>query len=80
MCTGVLHACVPGTSVGFPGTTVTGSREPSSGCWALNPDPLQEQQVPLTMEPSLEPPRLVLEDPTSYLRSKLSLPVKNYLN
>jgi hypothetical protein len=25
------------------------------GCWDLNPDPLEEQSVPLTTEPSFQP-------------------------
>jgi hypothetical protein len=38
-----------------PGTEVTYSCELPCGCWKLNPGPLQEQQVFLTIEPSLQP-------------------------
>ena len=41
--------------VGSPGTRVTNSCELPCGCWELNPGPLQEQQVFLTTEPSLQP-------------------------
>lgn len=41
-----------------PGTGVLDSCEPPSRCWESNPDPLQWQQVLLTTEPSLRPPRL----------------------
>ena len=37
-----------------PGTEVTYSCELPCGCWKLNPGPLQEQQVFLTAEPSLQ--------------------------
>jgi len=33
---------------------VTDNCEPSSACWELNPGPLEEQQVILTAEPSLQ--------------------------
>jgi hypothetical protein len=35
-----------------PGTGVTDAREPPSGCWELNPGPLQEQLELLSVEPS----------------------------
>lgn len=38
-----------------PGTGVTYDCEKSHGYWKLNPDPLPEQQVLLTAEPSLYP-------------------------
>jgi hypothetical protein len=37
----------------FPGTGVTDGCELSFGCWESNLDPLEEQPVPLTAEPSL---------------------------
>ena len=37
-----------------PGTGVTDSRELPCGCWELNLDPLEEQPVLLTTEPSLQ--------------------------
>lgn len=36
-----------------PGAGVTDSCEPLCGCWELNFDPLQEQPVLLTTDPSL---------------------------
>jgi hypothetical protein len=42
--------------VGFPGTGFTVSCELPCGCCELNPDPLEEQPVLLTTEPSLQPP------------------------
>jgi hypothetical protein len=33
---------------------VTDSCEPPCGCWELNPGPLEEQPVVLTIEPSLQ--------------------------
>ena len=42
--------------VGFSGTGVTGSCELSCGCWKPNTGLLQEQQVLLTPEPSLQLP------------------------
>jgi hypothetical protein len=63
MCTGVLparmsvyHLCnTLGSqkSVESSGTGVTDSCEPPCGCWELNPEPLEEQPVFLTTEPSL---------------------------
>ena len=38
-----------------PGTEVTDGHELPSGCWELNLDPLEEQPVHLTAEPSLQP-------------------------
>jgi hypothetical protein len=45
--------------VRFPSTGVTDSCESPCGCWELNPDPLEEQPLLLTAEPSLQPPRLI---------------------
>jgi hypothetical protein len=36
---------------------VTDSRKVPHVCWDLNPDPLEEQLVPLTTDPSLQPSR-----------------------
>jgi hypothetical protein len=61
MCMSVLSACI---SVHHrpawfrdmsPGATVTDSCEQSCDGWERNPDSLQEQQVLLTTEPSLQP-------------------------
>lgn len=43
-----------------PGTEVTDSCKLLSGCWVLNPDPLQEQQVLLTTKAFLQPPLLFI--------------------
>lgn len=37
----------------FPGIEVSGGYEPQCECWETNLDPLQEQRVHLTAEPSL---------------------------
>jgi hypothetical protein len=42
-------------SIGSPGSEVTDGGKPPCGCWVLNPDPLQEQQVPLTADTSTQP-------------------------
>ena len=42
-------------SVRSSGTGVTNSCELTCGCWQLNLDPLEEQPVFLTTEPSLQP-------------------------
>jgi hypothetical protein len=34
---------------------IMGSHEPPCGCWDLNSEPLEEQSVLLTAEPSLQP-------------------------
>lgn len=44
---------------GCPGTGIMDSYEPPCGCWESNPDPLQQQQVLLTTEPSLRAPKTV---------------------
>lgn len=31
--------------IGYPGTGVIDNHEPPHGCWGLNPDPLQDQQL-----------------------------------
>jgi hypothetical protein len=43
----------------FPGIGVTDSCEPPCGCWELNSEPLEEQSVLLTTEPSLQPLSLI---------------------
>ena len=52
-----MHGCFACMceGVGSPGTGVTGSCEPPCGRWELNLDPLEEQSVLLTAEPSLQP-------------------------
>jgi hypothetical protein len=40
---------------------VTDSCELPCGCWELNPDPLEEQPVFLSTEPSLQPPHFFLK-------------------
>jgi hypothetical protein len=53
-----MHTWCPWKSeenIGSPGAGVIGGYELSSGCYRQNLGPLQEQQVPLTIEPSLQP-------------------------
>ena len=51
---------VEGTGVKSPFKTgVTDHYEQPCGCWELNPGPLEEQCVPLTTEPSLQPLHIV---------------------
>ena len=45
--------------VRFPKAGVAGGCELQCQCWELNLGPLQEQQVLLTAEPSLQPPGMV---------------------
>lgn len=40
----------------FPRTGVIDCCELACGCWELNSVPLQEQQIPLILEPSVQPP------------------------
>jgi len=40
----------------FPGAGITDSCKLPCGCWDLNSNPLEEQPVVLTTEPSLQPP------------------------
>jgi hypothetical protein len=49
-----LHVCLR-EGIRSPGTGVTESCELPRGCWELYQDPLGEQPVPLTSEPSLWP-------------------------
>jgi hypothetical protein len=63
MCLNVLPACVrmyhmciwrpwkPEDGIRFPVIGVTGSCKLPCGCWELNPGPLQEQPVLLTIPP-----------------------------
>jgi hypothetical protein len=37
-----------------PGTKITGVSQPPCGCWESNPEPLEDQLVLLTVEPSLQ--------------------------
>ncbi|MGE9804779.1 hypothetical protein ACQP3L_29790, partial [Escherichia coli] len=46
-----MYVCVRVSDLG-----VTDSCELSCGCWELNPSPLEELQVLLTTEPSVQPP------------------------
>jgi hypothetical protein len=48
-----------------PETGVTDSCELPCWCWELNLDPLEEQPVLLTTEPSLQPPPCFFETLTS---------------
>lgn len=53
---GTPHICLVPAEVrkqGILGTKITDDCEPPCGCLEENPDPLQEQQVLLTSEPSL---------------------------
>lgn len=59
MCMHVRHACalcpqIPEEDVGFMRTGVTGSCELPCGCWELYPGPLQELEMLLTDESSLQ--------------------------
>ncbi|ERE84501.1 E3 ubiquitin-protein ligase [Cricetulus griseus] len=45
----------PEKGIGYFGNGVIDSCELPCGCWESNPGPLQEQQVLLTMGPSLQP-------------------------
>jgi hypothetical protein len=49
-----LHVCLC-EDVRSIGTRVTNNCELLCGCWELNQDPLEEQPVFLTTEPSLQP-------------------------
>ena len=49
-----LHVCLY-EGVRCPRTGVKDSCGPPCGCWELNSNPLEEQQVPLTTEPALQP-------------------------
>ena len=53
-CMYVHHVCTLEVKedIGCPETGVTDSCEAPCGCWDLNLDPLEEQQVLLVMEPS----------------------------
>ena len=53
-----LHVCLY-EGVRSPGTGDTDSCELTCGCWELNPGPLKEQPVPITAEPSLQPPQFL---------------------
>lgn len=67
MCKSILPACVsghgvptwslwkPGEGTGFFGTGITGRGQLPCGCCELNLGPVQEQRVPLTAKPSLQP-------------------------
>jgi hypothetical protein len=59
------------------------SYEPPSGCWELNPGPLQEQQVILTFEPSLQPRRSILkvflDEARSWKGKYIDKPILNYM-
>lgn len=43
--------------IGSPRVGLTDGSESPCGCWEANPGLLQEQQVLLTSEPSLQPPK-----------------------
>lgn len=70
MCMVVLPACMsvhcinalcpwrPEEDIGSLWTGVSDGCETLCGFWKLNQDPLQEQQILLTTEPSLQPPNM----------------------
>ena len=45
----------PEEGIGSPGTGVTDGCEPPCGCWEQSSCPLEEQQMVLIAEPSLQP-------------------------
>jgi hypothetical protein len=49
---------------------ITDGCEPPCGCWELNSEPLEEQSVLLTSEPSLQPPGHVLSKHVLTLETK----------
>jgi hypothetical protein len=51
----VLYACMP-VNQKRALDPVIDVCEPPCGCWELNSEPLEEQSVLLTAEPSLQPP------------------------
>lgn len=53
MCIGVLPG---GMFVKVSDLIVSGGVSCQCGCWELNPDPPEEQHVPLITEPSLQSP------------------------
>ena len=55
-----MHVRTPHVPVGSTRIEVTDGCEPTCGCWDLNPGPLQEQQVLLTTEPSLQSSKVFL--------------------
>lgn len=55
ICICISHSClVPEEEVRSPKTDITVACESSYGCLELNPDPLAEQSVHLTIRPSLQ--------------------------
>ena len=55
----VYHGCAwypqrPEEGVPSPGIGITDRCDPPCGCWESNLDPLEEQSMPLTSEPSLQ--------------------------
>ena len=61
LCTNIHAWCLQRSEEGIrsPGTRALDGCEPVSRWWESNPGPLQEQQVPLTTGPSLQPLNLV---------------------
>jgi hypothetical protein len=49
--------------------------ELSCGCWELNPDPLQEQQIPLTAKMPLQPLSVLYIALSSLQLTKIHLPL-----
>ena len=60
MCMGVLPACVSVRGCQIPGTGGRDSCELPCWCWELNLDPLEEQSVLLTAEPSFQHQNLII--------------------
>lgn len=54
----VIHGMIlfPNVCIRLSGTRVAGSSENNEGCWGQNPDPMQEQEMLSSTEPSLQPP------------------------
>ena len=50
----ILFVCMLADQKRAPGP-ITDGCEPPCGCWELNSGPLEEQAMPLTSEPSLQP-------------------------
>ena len=62
LCVCELFVClVPVEAIRSLGTGVTDSCEQPCGCWELNLGPLEEQEMLLTTEPSLQTQNLILK-------------------
>ena len=72
-----LHVCLQARR-GHPDLT-TGSYKPSCGCWELNSEPLEEQAMLLTTEPSLQPDTEYLYSRRAEILSEVLILVPNIL-